>query len=101
MAPHLTGSGVILNCLNPGLCHSEIVTLTAAMLKFFLASSKEVGSRKLVASAVAGPESHGKYITDAKVDENAPFLFMMSQYGRRTALSIILEKHSPGVTKNP
>ncbi len=32
-----------------------------------LGRTTEVGSRTLVAGAIAGPESHGQYMTDSKV----------------------------------
>lgn len=65
---------VILNCLTPGFCHSDIIRETTAVqavgrwiLKFLLARSTELGSRTLVASAEAGDESHGQYMADCEV----------------------------------
>ncbi|KAI1618568.1 short-chain dehydrogenase/reductase [Exophiala viscosa] len=109
IAPKLAGSGVILNYLNPGLCHSELSREAGwglAILKFFLARTTEVGSRTLVASTTAGPESHGKYMTDAKVEDAALSPFVRSDDGKKAAdkvwseLSDILEGVQPGVTKN-
>jgi NAD(P)-dependent dehydrogenase (short-subunit alcohol dehydrogenase family) len=74
IAPELEGSGVILNMLNPGLCHSELARdagLVLAFVKFLLARTTEVGSRTLVAVALAGSESHGKYMNDAQIDDDA------------------------------
>ncbi|EXJ59200.1 alcohol dehydrogenase [Cladophialophora yegresii CBS 114405] len=109
LAPKLASSGVTLNILNPGLCHSELSRdgpLFLEVLKFFLARRTEVGSRTLVASAAAGPESHGKYMHDGKVDESALSPFVRSKDGEAAsqkvwqALSDILEKISPGLTAN-
>ncbi|KIW31656.1 uncharacterized protein PV07_03268 [Cladophialophora immunda] len=109
IAPKLVGSGVILNCLNPGLCHSELAregSFVLEVLKFFLARSTEVGSRTLVAAAEAGMESHGKYMSDAKVNEGQLSAFVRSEDGGAAGkkvwveLSDILEKIQPGVTQN-
>lgn len=109
IAPKLNGSGVILNYLNPGLCHSELgreAPFFLTIMKFFLARTTEVGSRTLVASAAAGPESHGKYMTDAKVDDEALSPFVRSEDGAKAShkvwkeLSEILESIQPGVTQN-
>lgn len=109
IAPKLAGSGVTLNYLNPGLCHSELGregSLMLTILKFFLARTTEVGSRTLVASAEVGSESHGKYMHDGKVDDGALSPFVRSEDGTKAAekvwgeLSEILEKIQPGITKN-
>lgn len=109
IAPKLAGTGVVLNMLNPGLCHSELARDAGwglAIMKFFLARTTEVGSRTLVASAAAGADSHGKYMTDAKVQDDELSPFVKSDEGKKAAekvwkeLSDILEKIQPGVTKN-
>lgn len=109
IAPRLAGSGVVLNVLNPGLCHSELsreAGLGLEIMKFFLARSSEVGSRTLVAAATAGKESHGKYMTDGLVADKALSPFVQSEDGTAAAkkvwkeLSEILEKIQPGVVKN-
>ena len=64
------------------------------------------GSRTLVAAAEAGPESHGKYMHDGKVDDGALSAFVKSDDGKKAAvkvwdeLSEILERIQPGVTKD-
>ena len=109
IAPKLNGSGVILNMLNPGLCHSELAREGGwflTIMKTLLARTTEVGSRTLVAAAVAGPESHGKYMSDAQVDNEALSKFVRSADGNRAGektwkeLSDILESIQPGVTSN-
>jgi NAD(P)-dependent dehydrogenase (short-subunit alcohol dehydrogenase family) len=109
IAPKLEGSGVILNMLNPGLCHSELTrdkNFGMKVLKFVFARTTEVGSRTLVAAAAAGPESHGKYMTDAQVDDGALSAFATSPDGKEASekvwkeLSEILESIQPSVTSN-
>ena len=109
IAPQIAASGVILNNLNPGLCHSELGRdgpLLLTIMKFFLARSTEVGSRTLVAAAAAGEESHGKYMTDCKVAEGALSPFVRSQEGDEVGRKVwaelrgILEEIQPGVTKD-
>jgi len=109
IAPSLEGSGMTLNILNPGLCHSELARdagWTLAIMKFFLARNTEVGSRTLVAGAVAGPEAKGKYMHDGKVDESELSPFVKSEDGRLASekvwkeLSVILESIQPGITGN-
>jgi len=109
IAPQLEGSGVIINMLNPGLCHSELARDSGfglAILKFFLARTTEVGGRTLVASATAGPESNGKYFHDGEIHDDVLSTFVTSKDGKETSakvwyeLKIILEKIQPGVTGN-
>ncbi len=109
IASKLEGSGVIINMLNPGLCHSELARdggLFLTFMKFLLARTTEVGSRTLVAAAVAGAESHGKYMTDAQINDDALSDFVKSADGKEASkkvwkeLSEILESIQPGVTSN-
>ncbi|KUI57218.1 Retinol dehydrogenase 12 [Cytospora mali] len=109
IAPMLEDSDVVLNMVNPGLCHSELSResgLGLAVLKFFLARTTEMGSRTLVAAGNAGKESHGKYMTDGHVSEKSLSPFVKSADGKKASekvwkeLSQILEKIEPGVTKN-
>lgn len=109
LAPRLAGSGVVLNLVSPGLCHSELAReagLSLRVTKFFLARSTEVGSRTLVAAAAAGGASHGKYMSDGVVREEELSPFVRSADGDRAAERVwgelvdILEEAHPGVTKN-
>lgn len=108
VAPKLQGTGIILNNLNPGLCHSELARdagWSLWLLKLFLARTTEKGSRTLVAAAAAGEESHGKYMSDGRVNEGMLSDFVKSPEGEKTKekvwgeLKVILEKIEPGVTK--
>ena len=109
IAPRMKGAGVTLNMLNPGLCHSELsrdAGLGLEVMKFFLARSTEVGSRTLVAAGLAGEESHGKYMSDAVVAEQALSAFVRSEEGDRAGKKVwkelgdILDQIEPGVTGN-
>jgi len=108
--PH-SDQPVILNCLNPGLCHSSLsreakglMAVMFTVMKFLLARTTEVGSRTLVASAEAGKESHGQYMSNCVVTE--PSAFVRSEEGLKTQervyteLMAILEKIQPGISKN-
>ncbi|KAK3723945.1 hypothetical protein LTR37_001429 [Vermiconidia calcicola] len=99
---------VTLNMLNPGLCHSELSRDSGLMLeviKFFLARSTEVGSRTLVASAMAGEESHGTYMSDGLVADKKLSPFVQGEEGREgqekvwKELKGILEEMEKGVTE--
>ncbi|KAL8834892.1 MAG: hypothetical protein Q9176_007257 [Flavoplaca citrina] len=70
-------NAIILNIVNPGLCHSEFNRegrLDLAVMKFFLARTTEVGSRNLVYATTAGEETHGLYISSCRVDSVAPLV---------------------------
>lgn len=67
---------IIVNCLNPGFCVSEIMLrgqFTAVQTKLFkvlramLARTAEEGSRTLVHATLAGKETHGQYLDDCKI----------------------------------
>jgi NAD(P)-dependent dehydrogenase (short-subunit alcohol dehydrogenase family) len=102
------GYPVVINYLNPGFCHSELMREASVMsliLKtVFHARSTEVGSRTLVHAAHAGTESHGQYLSDCKVSD--PSKFVMSQEGKKAQgrvwkeLSEKLETIQPGILKN-
>ena len=64
---------VIINYLNPGLCHSslarEIEGWVFYIMKALLARPTEHGSRTLVHAAEAGPETHGQYLSNCCITE--------------------------------
>lgn len=109
IAPKFEGTGVTLNMANPGLCHSELSrdgSWVLEVIKFFIARKTEVGSRTLVAPAMAGPESNGKYFHDGVADASALSKFVTSDKGKQAQekvwgeLGRILEKIQPTVTRN-
>lgn len=106
LAPRISGSGVVLNMANPGLCHSELARdsgWSLWLLKLMFARSTEVGSRTLIAAASAGSESHGAYMTDGTVANEALSPFVRSEAGAKAQkkawaeLGEILETIQPGI----
>jgi len=98
---------VIINTVNPGLCHSELAREAGwglAVFKFFFARSTEVGSRTLVHAATGGASTHGAYLSDCEITQ--PAAFVRSDEGKvlqKTVwdeLTTKLESIEPGVTKN-
>ncbi|WYZ39610.1 hypothetical protein EsH8_III_001524 [Colletotrichum jinshuiense] len=97
---------VTINCLNPGLCHSELArdidSWGMTILKLLLARSTEYGSRTLVHAGSQGAETHGKYLSDCGVVE--PSSFVRSAEGKEAQdrvwgeLVQKLEAIKPGVT---
>ncbi|KAF7369500.1 hypothetical protein MVEN_00279800 [Mycena venus] len=107
---------LIVDAVNPGLCHSEltrgltgIVATLERLFAFFFAYSTEVGSRHLVWAAIAHQEKQeeeklrGAFIHGCRVTE--PSDFVLSEEGRKTEdrlwdeLVEILGKVDPRVTK--
>ncbi|KAH7137385.1 putative short chain dehydrogenase/ reductase [Dactylonectria estremocensis] len=69
-------TGVVMNLICPGLCVTELSRdvpqafrerLTDQLTKY--GRTAEVGSRTLLAGAVAGKESHGCFMSSCKIDE--------------------------------
>ncbi|CAG8955512.1 hypothetical protein HYFRA_00009464 [Hymenoscyphus fraxineus] len=108
IAPDLKGSGVILNVLSPGLCHSELAregSIFLTTMKLFFGRTTEMGSRTLVAAALAGSESAGKYMHNGEVDDQRLSPFVRSEEGQKAAekvweeLRAILDSIDPGITR--
>ena len=116
---------VTLNLLDPGYCHSGIFSENEhagiRISKKFLARSTEEGSRTLIAAVVAGNgNTHGKYMSDAKIarlvslrrclsscaNRISTSKFVRSKEGEQVAqrvwkeLNGKLEKIEPGVLGN-
>jgi NAD(P)-dependent dehydrogenase (short-subunit alcohol dehydrogenase family) len=107
IAPRLRDSGVTLNMLNPGLNKSTLggnESLIHVVMRALLGRKVEVGSRTYICAAVAGPESHGSYMTDGVVDNEALSTFVRSEEGEQVGKRVwkelkgILEEVKPGVT---
>lgn len=108
LAPRIASSGVVLNMLNPGLCHSELARDSGWalwFLKLVCARSTEVGSRTLMAGAAAGKESHGAYMSDGKVANELLSPFVTSEEGAQAQKKVwrelgeLLEKIVPGIMR--
>lgn len=99
---------VTVNCVNPGLCHSELArdypTWGFFFIKLFIARSTEVGSRTLVNGGSQGPETHGEYLSDCHIA--APAALVTSAEGAKVQERVWaelvqkLEHIQPGVTSN-
>jgi NAD(P)-dependent dehydrogenase (short-subunit alcohol dehydrogenase family) len=109
LAGRTRGSEVIVNMVNPGLCHSELgreAGWQLWLLKQVLARSTEMGSRTLVAGVTAGLESHGAYMTDGQVANTALSPFVRSGEGRQARqkvwkeVSDLLQGIQPGIMQN-
>ncbi|KAI4642057.1 uncharacterized protein J4E79_011583 [Alternaria viburni] len=101
-----TKEPVVINCVTPGLCKSDLVKdmgMAPVVFKKVLGRQVEVGSRLLV-NATALPESQGEYILDDHVEEPSPLARSQegAEMGKRVwdELAGILEKASPGITQN-
>ncbi|KAK9489384.1 hypothetical protein V1508DRAFT_61248 [Lipomyces doorenjongii] len=79
----VSGSGVVINLLDPGLCKTELIPnlgpvykSAVKLLRFFLARTSEEGSRNLLHAAMSGEESRGKYLSQCDIKEHwfAPFV---------------------------
>lgn len=103
---------VVLNFVNPGLCDSELAReLDGTALypliwifKTIFARTTEVGSRTFVHAGLAGPETHGKYLSDCKITHCSPLVEGKEgpELQRRVweELAAKLEQIEPGVTRN-
>lgn len=99
---------VVVNCLNPGFCHSELMreqmNIFNRILKAILCRTTEVGSRTLVhAGLVTGDESMGKYLSSCRVTQPAPMV--TTDEGKATQQRVwqevgdVLSKVDPAVAK--
>ncbi|KAF3060321.1 Short-chain dehydrogenase TIC 32, chloroplastic [Daldinia childiae] len=76
------GPRVILNLVDTGLCNTNLFRDARFPLSRFLSTmlwllgrSSEMGSRCLVAAALAGPETHGKYMEDCRISKESRFVY--------------------------
>ena len=63
---------VVINCVNPGLCQSELAReggLGLHLIKLVFARTTEVGSRTLVTAAQGDRNTHGEYMSNCRVEE--------------------------------
>lgn len=102
---------IVLNTLNPGLCKSELfrhvrfpISWIVSLGLTLVGRTNEMGSRTLLAAAVAGKETHGKYMDACEVGKES--LFITSEEGVRVQTQLygelmeLLEKVEPGITNN-
>ncbi|KAH0376768.1 NAD(P)-binding protein, partial [Aureobasidium melanogenum] len=99
---------ITINTMNPGFCYSELSReykgFAFQLMYKLLARTTEVGSRTLVAAALASHDTHGQYMSDCMVEE--PSKFVRSEEGKITQervwaeLSAKLEAIQPGILNN-
>ncbi|KAK6332247.1 hypothetical protein TWF696_002968 [Orbilia brochopaga] len=86
---------VVVNCVNPGLCHSELNRETGIkyyaleFMKRFIARTSEVGSRNYLWAATAGRAAHGQYVGSCEVQK--PAILVTSEEGQRLAVKVYQE----------
>ncbi|KAJ5094735.1 hypothetical protein N7456_010596 [Penicillium angulare] len=109
LAGRVRGSEVIVNMVNPGLCHSQLgreAGLIFGVMKLIMARSTEVGSRTLLAGILTGLESHGSYMSDGLVENTGLSTFVRSSDGVKARTKVwnevtaILEGVRPGILQN-
>lgn len=106
-----SGQKVILNNVNPGLCHSELLRDVSLIQKVFITAMKaalarttEVGSRNYLAGVSGGKDTHGEWISECIVKQ--PSDFVRSEEGAKVQeriweeLKVILERIQPGILEN-
>lgn len=67
---------ITVNCVNPGLCHSELARDAGWFLyimKLLLARTTEYGARNLVWAALFEQDVQGEYISDCAIHEPSDF----------------------------
>ncbi|KAF2448888.1 NAD(P)-binding protein [Karstenula rhodostoma CBS 690.94] len=99
---------VVLNCVNPGFCHSALTRDFAPIAYIgkiaMRARSTEVGSRTLVHAASAGRESFGEYLSNCQVALVGNFV--RTSEGKEVQEMVWrevlgrLEEIEPGISKN-
>lgn len=104
----LSQLNVILNFVNPGWCHSELMrelsgNYLIAIVKKIMCRTTEVGSRTLVDAALKGPETYGKYLSNCEVTKCSTLVEGPEgpEMQRRVweEVKVKLEEIEPGVTK--
>ena len=102
---------IIVNGPHPGFCGTalfrgvpSIGRLFVAFALFLFGRTSEQGARTVVTAAIAGPETHGRYMCDSKIGNEAPYVLSdeAEVVGRKAweELKVILEGIEPGVTAN-
>lgn len=99
---------VTINIVNPGLCWSELAREATGwgfwLMRLVVARSTEVGSRTLVHASASSRETHGKYLSDCKIEE--PSALVTDAAGKegqeRITNEVVkaIEEIQPGVSKN-
>ena len=99
---------VVVNCVNPGWCATELLRYydkgrIVGFIFSLIGRTAEVGSRTLVHALTSGEETHGQYLSECQVKTEGEFV--RSQEGNRVQkrlwkeLAEKIETLSPGAMK--
>ncbi|KAK6337309.1 hypothetical protein TWF730_002714 [Orbilia blumenaviensis] len=86
---------VVVTCVNPGLCHSELIResglakLIGGAFKWMFARTAEEGSRNYLWAATAGREAHGQYVGSCEVQRAADIV--TSEEGQKLGTKVFQE----------
>ncbi|KAM0331470.1 hypothetical protein ACHAQA_003146 [Verticillium albo-atrum] len=107
---HPDDEKIIINTVHPGLCQTELYRSIPFPLNYpmnfgmrVFGRTSEMGSRCLLAGALSGDESHGRYMENCVVADYAPI--MNGEEGDAMQVKVwdelitILEGVQPGITK--
>lgn len=107
---HPDNEKIIINTVHPGLCQTELYRSIPFPFNYPMSfgmrvfgRTSEMGSRCLMAGALAGDESHGRYMVNCVVADYAPI--MNGEEGEAMQVKVwgelvtILEGVQPGITK--
>lgn len=109
LARHVDPSEVVVNCVSPGWCKTNLFRLDDGGLGGrigirLIGRTSEQGSRALVHAVSAGAETHGRYLNECTVRSWSAFV--QSPEGQRTQnrlwLELVtkLESAEPGVSRS-
>jgi retinol dehydrogenase-12 len=101
LSDRLHDKPVIVNTVNPGFCHSELLRSTKGvgawfiwLLKLLLARTTEQGSRQLIWACIGGKDNieqlRGAYISSMQVQE--PSDSVVSEEGKRAQAKLWVNK---------
>ena len=74
-----SSSHVVANLVNPGWCYTELgrskqEVLPERMIKSVIGRTAEQGSRTLAHGITAGPETHGRYLSECQVKDETSYI---------------------------
>ncbi len=108
-----TADKPVITLMNPGFCWSNLVRFDSGLKmavmniwRTLLARTTEVGARTLVAGIIAGPESHGKYMSDGINQDHGVAGWIKTPEGQERQKRVydqtlaVLEKISPSICNN-
>ncbi|GAB5592685.1 hypothetical protein Unana1_07585 [Umbelopsis nana] len=95
---------VIINTIDPGLCHSELTrhldSMSMTVYKFLFARTQEVGGRTIVnGGEIDNFETHGKYLSNCTVSPTSSYV--RSEKGKVAQEKIWNEMHDILAKINP